>query len=102
MKFIVALLVFFTLTLQVRLWVGEGSLAEMSGLKARVENETTKIEILLQRNLILREEVIALRDGLDAIEERARSELGMIKKGETFYMLVKKGEAEKPPTRQKK
>ena len=102
MKFIVALLVFFTLTLQARLWVGEGSLAEMSALKARVENEKAKIEILLQRNLILREEVIALRNGLDAIEERARSELGMIKKGETFYMLVKKRDAEKSTARQKK
>ncbi len=102
MKFIVALLVFFTLTLQARLWVGEGSLAEMSALKARVENEKAKIEILLQRNLILREEVIALRNGLDAIEERARSELGMIKEGETFYMLVKKGDAEKSTARQKK
>lgn len=102
MKFIVVLLVFFTITLQVRLWVGEGSLAEMSALKARVEDEKTENEILLQRNVVLREEVIALRNGLDAIEERARSELGMIKKGETFYMLVKKVEEDKPPARQQK
>ncbi len=48
----------------------------------------TTIEILEYRNRILRAEIAELKEGLESIEEKARSELGMIKEGETFFLLV--------------
>ena len=49
---------------------------------------TAEIEQKEQRNKILRAEIMDLRDGLDAVEEKARSEFGLLKEGETFYLLV--------------
>jgi cell division protein FtsB len=46
------------------------------------------LEKLRQRNRALQAEVLDLKKGLDAVEERARSELGMIKEGEVFYQVV--------------
>jgi cell division protein FtsB len=76
------------LGLQFRLWVGDGSLAETSALEERVSKAGNENLIKSNRNRILRAEIIELKNGLDSIEERARSELGMIKTGETFYLLV--------------
>lgn len=87
-KIYTTLLILMTLGLQYRLWVGEGSLAETNGLQDRVSKAGTENLIKSNRNRILRAEIIELKNGLDSIEERARSELGMIKAGETFYLLV--------------
>ena len=87
-KAIVAVLLVITCHLQYRLWVGAGSLAETDLLQSRAERMTSANEILEHRNGILRAEIVELRNGLDAIEEKARSELGMIKEGETFFLLV--------------
>ena len=83
-----AILVLLFLGLQFRLWVGEGSLAETNALEERVSKVGNENLIKSNRNRILRAEIIELKSGLDSIEERARSELGMIKAGETFYLLV--------------
>jgi len=85
---IAAVFVIMTLGLQVRLWTGEGSLAHVSGLQETVDQETAENKVKRQRNEILKAEVLDLRDGLDAIEEKARSDLGLIKKGETFYLVL--------------
>lgn len=74
--------------LQVRIWVGQGSLAEVNMLRARVQQEQTANEVRAQRNKVLRAEVVDLKNGLAAIEEKARSELGLVKRGETFFLLV--------------
>ncbi len=87
-KIFAAILVLLFLGLQFRLWVGEGSLAETSALEERVSKVGNENLIKSNRNRILRAEIIELKSGLDSIEERARSELGMIKTGETFYLLV--------------
>jgi cell division protein FtsB len=76
------------LLLQYRLWVGEGSLAEVHALKKQVESSSAELEIMRQRNNALHAEVQDLKKGLDAIEERARSELGMIREKEEFYQIV--------------
>lgn len=73
---------------QYRLWVGEGSFAEVNLLEKRAAKQQTTIEILEYRNRILRAEIAELKTGLESIEEKARSELGMIKEGETFFLLV--------------
>lgn len=76
--------------LQYRLWVGEGSLAEVRGLKSKIVSQQQQNRQLLERNDILKAEVADLKQGLEAVEERARMELGMIGEGETFYQLVDK------------
>jgi len=88
MKVIIAILLVLIAGLQYRLWVGEGSLAETNSLEQRVAKAMTDNEVKANRNQILRAEIIELKNGLESIEERARSELGMIKEGETFYLLV--------------
>ena len=74
--------------LQYRLWVGEGSLAEVTALRGEIKAQEAEIEKLRERNRRLLAEVEDLRQGLDALEERARSELGMIKEGELFLQVI--------------
>lgn len=88
MKWLWVLLVVFILGLQYRLWVGENSLAELWGVKVELQEQRAINSDLKSRNDVLKAEVADLKKGLDAIEERARSELGMIKQAETFYQLV--------------
>ena len=65
-----------------------GSLTEVNHLQQEKESIIAENELLNERNDSLAAEVLDLKQGLDAIEERARSEMGMIKKDETFYQLV--------------
>jgi cell division protein FtsB len=88
MKLLVGVLAGFVLILQYRLWVGQGSLAEVNNLRKKVSQQRQELEKLGQRNQGLRAEVEDLKHGLKAVEARARSELGMIKEGETFYQVV--------------
>ena len=85
--FIVVLLAATTM-LQFRLWVGEGSFAHVSGLHDKVTLRAAENESKRQRNAILRAEIRDLKDGLEAVENIARSELGLIREGETFFLLV--------------
>ena len=85
--FAVVLLLGIT-SLHVRLWTGQGSFAHVSGLGAEVKQRTAENEGKLQRNAVLKAEIKDLKQGLDAVEDIARSELGLIKKGETFFLLV--------------
>ncbi len=87
-RLLVAALVLTLLVLQYRLWVGEGSLAEVYTLRDEIARQKQELARLRQRNRALQAEVVDLKTGLDAIEERARSELGMIRKGEIFYQTV--------------
>ncbi|MES9814076.1 MAG: cell division protein FtsB [Candidatus Thiodiazotropha sp.] len=88
MRVVVAILVGLLLFLQYRLWVGEGSLAEVNNLKQEISLLQKELVGLRERNRALQAEVEDLRSGQTAIEERARSELGMIKEGETFYQVI--------------
>ena len=86
MKLLTVIMIFLLLLLQYRLWTGNGSLVEVNLLKdeiEKVENENLK-----ERNLSLTAEVFDLKQGHEAIEEIARSEMGMIKDGETFYQII--------------
>ena len=88
MRWVVAALVLLLGLLQYRLWVGEGSLEELSTLRAEIDAQQREIERLRARNRTLQAEVEDLRTGQDALEERARSELGMIKEGEIFLQVI--------------
>ncbi|HJP52593.1 MAG TPA: septum formation initiator family protein [Pseudomonadales bacterium] len=85
---LVAILLLMFVGLQFRLWVGEGSFAHVSGLQSKVERAQTGNSVKEQRNKVLKEEIIDLKSGHESMEEKARSELGLIKEDETFFLLV--------------
>ncbi len=88
MRWLVWLLVVLLVLLQYKLWVGDGSFAEVWDLYQQVEMQRDENQQLRERNQALEAEVQDLKQGLGAIEERAREELGMIKEGETFYQII--------------
>lgn len=83
-----ALLLLAFAGLQAKLWWGDGGLREARLLEVRVEDQRRENARLQQRNDALSAEVEDLKSGEAAVEDRARSELGMIKPGETFYRVV--------------
>ncbi len=85
--FIIFLLSILVL-LQYRLWSGEGSIAEAQTLKSRIAEQQKKNAQLANDNDRLMNQVAALKQGLDAVESRAREDLGMVKSDETFYLLI--------------
>jgi cell division protein FtsB len=82
--------------IQAKLWWGEGSLTDIQRLDRDIAERSATNRQLRVRNDALRQDVNDLKNGLDSIEERARSELGLIKKGETFYLILDDEPA--PPT----
>ena len=88
MKTIITVLAILFVLLQVKLWFGDGSIKDGWRLEDAITAQSSENAQLKERNQTLIAEVDDLKQGLDAIEERARSELGMIKKGETFYQVV--------------
>ncbi len=92
MRVLIWLLVVLLVLLQYRLWVGDGSLAEVWDLYQQVETQKAENRELRERNQALEAEVKDLKQGLDAIEERAREELGMTRDDETFYQIIQEPE----------
>jgi cell division protein FtsB len=88
MRSLLVILLLLLLALQVKLWFGEGGYNDVKRLAVRVEEQARENEVLAQRNRELQAEVEDLRQGLHAVEERARSELGMVKENEEFYQVV--------------
>lgn len=83
-----AILLFLLLILQYTLWLGEGGLVRVWSLNEQVAVQEEENAKLRERNRALEAEVLDLKQGLEAIEERARTDLGMIKKNETFHQVV--------------
>ncbi|MCK9505737.1 MAG: cell division protein FtsB [Porticoccaceae bacterium] len=90
-------LVFLLLVFQYRLWFGEGSFAQQVQLSRQVEQQKSRNALLAERNRILAEEVEGLREDPGAIEERARTDLGMIKEDESFFLVLEKRREVKQP-----
>ena len=88
MKLTTAIFVLLLILLQYRLWIGNGSMTEVHHLQQQISQIEQENESLKERNLSLAAEVLDLKQGQEAIEERARSEMGMIKYDETFYQIV--------------
>ena len=76
------------LLLQVRLWVGEGSFAQVWALEQSIAEQRNENAELATRNERLYAEVRNLRNEKGAVEERARMNLGLIREGETFFLVV--------------
>jgi len=105
MKWLAAVLVVVVTLLQGRLWLASEGVRELSRLEAAVAAQRNENNRLEGRNKQLAAEVRDLKNGMAALEERARSELGMIASNETFYQVVPRKAAagpsapSTPPTR---
>ena len=88
MKILIGLLILVLIGLQYKLWFGDGSLSEVVQLSRELEIQRARLAELEERNRILEAQVLDLQNGLDAFEEKARNDLGMIKQGETFIQLI--------------
>ncbi len=95
-----ALLLTAILWMQYRLWLAPDGMRDVWRLRGAVAEQREENRILRERNASLEAEVRDLKDGLEAVEERARTDLGMIKEGETFYQIVEGSKnIEQPPAR---
>jgi cell division protein FtsB len=92
MKLLTIFLALLLITLQLTLWFGDDSLAEVWQLRQQINAQKDENKQLQERNAALEAEVQDLKQGLAAIEERARNELGMVKKDETFFQVVEEEE----------
>ena len=88
MKLIVAILFVLLIWLQYKLWLGDGGIPEVLELEQEIETVQVEVNTLQERNKALNAEVMDLKKGIEAIEERARSEMGMIKKDEIYYQVI--------------
>ena len=93
MRFFAIILVLGTLALQYRLWLADGGMREVWRLREEVATQRAENEKLEERNRTLTAEVQDLKKGKVAIEERARTDLGMIGAKETFFQIVPVGAA---------
>ena len=91
LRVLLLVLVLLLALLQYKLWFGNGGQHEVKALQAQVAKQEAENLKLQQRNEALKAEVENLKSGEAAVEERARSELGMVKPGETFYRVIEDG-----------
>jgi cell division protein FtsB len=87
-RLVLGVLIVLLCALQLRLWVADGGVVDNQRSRLAVQAETATNEQLRKRNATLEAEVADLRTGGAAIESHARSTLGMVKRGETFYLVV--------------
>ena len=88
MRLLAVALVLLIAAIQTPLWFGKGGWLRVFELRQEVQSAQAHNEQLRQRNAALEAEVRDLKTGHEAVEERARSELGMIKQDEIFYQLI--------------
>jgi cell division protein FtsB len=98
MKYLAAALLVVLALLQYRLWLGNGGMREVTRLRAQIEQQRVANDVLRERNRTLSAEVQDLKKGTTAIEERARTDLGMVGQKETFYQVVTPKHTDKPPS----
>lgn len=88
MKLITLILIALIAALQYPLWLGKGSWSRVWEVHRQLQDQVQTNRKLQARNAALDAEVRDLKQGLEAIEERARSELGMIKQDEIFFQIL--------------
>lgn len=88
MKILMFIMLLLVGHLQYRLWVGDASIGQIKIYQQRLDELKIQVTEKQDRNQALYAEVLDLRKGQEAIEERARDELGMIKEGETFFQVI--------------
>lgn len=95
-RFILSALAILGLMMQARLWLYDDGYRKTRGLRQAVTLQRKQNQVLRQRNLALEAEVLNLKNGREAAEERARTDLGMIGRRETFYQVVSTDNAPEP------
>lgn len=95
-KIVLYILTGILIGLQYPLWLGDGGLLSYWKLKDEIAAQKEENARLRERNLALEAEVLDLKEGHEAIEERARAELGMVRRGETFYQLIERDSRTRP------
>jgi cell division protein FtsB len=97
LRWVALVLVLLLIALQVKLWSGNGGVHGVETLRTAVKKQGEENDRLTQRNQALGADVGDLKHGEQAVEARARAELGLIKPGETFYQVVEKPGASQAP-----
>ncbi len=87
-KILIAVLILLIAQLQYRLWLGDGGRKQVQTYQQQLDILSTQVKEKKERNQALYAEVLDLRKGQEAIEERARYELGMIREDETFFQII--------------
>ena len=87
MKIAIGILVVILLALQQQIWFGQSGYFERKALAARQAEQQQRTEALTVRNVKMTAEVMALKNDSAAFEARARTELGMVREGEVFYLI---------------
>ncbi len=88
MRPVTYILLALLLLLQYPLWLGKGSWLKVWDNNHQLEAQKAANEVLRQRNAVVEADVRDLKAGSDSLEERARSELGMVKQGEVFFQVI--------------
>lgn len=87
MKALFASLIVILIALQYMLWFGQSGHFTQERLQGQLEKQERQVEVIRERNQILAAEVVALKSDQGTLEARAREDLGMVKKGEVFYLI---------------
>ena len=87
-RFFIAILIVFFLIIQFDIWVKDDGLNRMKELQQMINSQSEENQRLKLRNQQLEREIEELKSGTESIEEKARTDLGMIKEGEEFYLIV--------------
>jgi len=87
-KIFVAILIFLTVWLQYRVWFGKNGQQQLASLQIKIEQQKKQNKILATQNEKLKREIFILRHKPEALEEKAREQLGLIKQGEIFYRII--------------
>lgn len=98
MRTLLTVAVLLILLVQARLWFGPNGLRNVRDLSTQVHALKDENKRLLERNAALAAEVHDLKTGLEAVEERARTDLGLVKEGEVFVRIP--AEASRPASRE--
>ena len=97
MKYLTHILIGLLIAIQYPLWIAKGSWLKVWDMSKQVDIQKEKNTKLVARNAGLDAEVRDLKQGIDAVEERARVEMGMVKSDEVFYQIIDKNKTTTPP-----
>jgi cell division protein FtsB len=89
MRYLVISLLVILGYLQYRLWMAESGYVDVARLKKEITRQDAENNALRERNRVLLAEVESLKEGVGTLEERARTDMGMVKEGETFFLFLK-------------
>ena len=88
-RVVAALLIGLLAVLQAQLWLGRGSVGDVAQMRQKLDEQKARNAAAQQSNEQLAAEVRDLQEGLETVEEKARSELGMVKPNEILVQVVK-------------